>query len=93
MLACLIEQAEETVAQASESVAESSGAPSEVPDCLICLTSLEDEDGEGEDDDEPVHTTSCGHLFHLECFEMWTGTCASKGLKITCPSCRADVTG
>jgi hypothetical protein len=59
-----------------------------VPDCPICLTGLEDEDGEEE---EPTHTTSCGHTFHADCLKGWRGTCVAKGLSVTCPNCRAKM--
>jgi hypothetical protein len=58
------------------------------PDCPICLTGLVDEDGEEE---EPTHTTSCGHTFHEECLESWRVSCVAKGLSVTCPNCRAKM--
>jgi hypothetical protein len=52
------------------------------------LTGLVDEDGKEE---EPTHTTSCGHTFHDDCLKGWRATCVGKGLSVTCPNCRAEV--
>jgi hypothetical protein len=81
------EDLELAVAEASDSPTESDVSDGADLDCPVCLLSLQDDDEE-----EPLHTTACGHVFHAECLGEWMSTCKAKGLDLTCPSCRAKLT-
>jgi hypothetical protein len=66
-----------------------SQADEEPPDeCAICLLELEEED----EDDEGGLVLGCGHRFHAACVEQWVDRSHSKGMRATCPMCRADLT-
>lgn len=54
--------------------------PPEVPtECSICYSDLSR---------ETTTKTSCGHYFHIDCFESWRQSRRSTFRAVTCPMCR-----
>jgi len=51
--------------------------------CAICLIEME-----GLNTWDGVGALICDHFFHLECLDLWTGTCKAKKIEPTCPTCR-----
>jgi hypothetical protein len=54
----------------------------EPEECAICLVAMDE--GEG------LRGPSCGHMFHEGCLAAWSGFCAGKERKMTCPMCRCS---
>ncbi|KAG1705045.1 hypothetical protein DVH05_005069 [Phytophthora capsici] len=52
--------------------------------CSICWSSL------GSSDSVAI-TTACGHTFHCQCINEWSGWCIRYGNSASCPICREEV--
>jgi hypothetical protein len=54
--------------------------PPEVPtECAVCYSDLTR---------ETTTKTSCGHYFHIDCFDSWKQSRAASFQAVTCPMCR-----
>jgi hypothetical protein len=53
-------------------------------ECALCLDPM----ATGDPAEAEAVVVGCGHHFHGMCMDMWTATCAAKGLPYTCPLCR-----
>jgi hypothetical protein len=59
-------------------------AAAPVEECSLCLEAM----ATGDTEEAEAVVVGCGHQFHGMCMDMWTATCAAKGLPYTCPLCR-----
>ena len=53
------------------------------PECCICIEEYEDQD--------KLKELPCGHLFHLDCIDVWLLGDDTKAKHLTCPLCKSEL--